>query len=833
MADTIKTNLGPVTAYADAKAHGYTGTREEFGQLLANAGLNLKAAETAKEGAEAAKQAAETAQHAAAENQKNAGTHAENAKASADTAAEQANAAKESAAGAANSATAAQNFETNAGLSATAAANAEAAAKQAQNAAETAKTDAEAAKTAAGTSADAAAASAADAKKTLESIPADYSTLSGKVDDNTSGIRELKEDIDNLSINNYCHPIIVYGEYINKDNGDAIAYNGWSRTDYIECNSYAEIINSFGVKLTFGIDLTSYSAFYDQDKNFICNMLSCAQYDEEKNITSIFSPMKAKYYRMSATTDSIKKIPIKTNLDRNLSNISNETKLISNSVSNNTFIYCNHLNMDTIHPKTYLLSDTGNITFNQDGFFTSDFIDIKECYYGRNFKYVLAFDIENGKWGAFGRQIAFYDENRIFIRIWNTKQSDSTSIVEIPSNAKYIRVCFYEEKDQYYVGFQNNTNPPIYVPYSRKLLGYNIPDMPSIICNTDGAVSSMLMTATDYWENAEIRYGNNHTPFDDVCGGKYESNDGTYDGVAYQLDCSSFVTLCMRGIRFNCSRFLPNNTRNINSPNGFIWDNSVTYDNLLDNGLEDGTHERIYANNLAKYAYEHGYLYRVARDFSNVKAGDLLFNSNLEDWCGLKFWEKIGHVMLVCQVIPRYDDKNSVKVFQSVHGDNYGVFRTLIHPSEDTTIFYGARYPIGDCSYYFDTLYETKTKKNITYSGTAYKCIHEIKLDKPLTTGIYTLTFKANENDDKLLWEYWIGDANNSNYNIGSSGQYVKKRPDGFHEVHIEIPMSLTIDNPKRLRIFVKGIDDTNTEIEFCGAKLRKGYVTPSPFEFD
>lgn len=188
MADTIKTNLGPVTAYADAKAHGYTGTRDEFGQLLANAGLNLKAAETAKEGAEAAKQAA-------AENQKNAGTQAANAKASADTAAEQADAAKESATGAANSASAAQESETNAGLSATAAANAEAAAKQAQQAAETAKTDAEAAKTAAGSSADAAAASAAEAKKTLESIPDDYSTLSGKVDENTSGISELKEDL--------------------------------------------------------------------------------------------------------------------------------------------------------------------------------------------------------------------------------------------------------------------------------------------------------------------------------------------------------------------------------------------------------------------------------------------------------------------------------------------------------------------------------------------------------------------------------------------------------------------------------------------------------------
>lgn len=37
--------------------------------------------------------------------------------------------------------------------------------------------------------------SAADAKNTLESIPDDYSTLSGKVDDNTSGINELKEDL--------------------------------------------------------------------------------------------------------------------------------------------------------------------------------------------------------------------------------------------------------------------------------------------------------------------------------------------------------------------------------------------------------------------------------------------------------------------------------------------------------------------------------------------------------------------------------------------------------------------------------------------------------------
>lgn len=32
----IETDLGCVTAYADAVAQGYTGTRKEFGQVLAN-----------------------------------------------------------------------------------------------------------------------------------------------------------------------------------------------------------------------------------------------------------------------------------------------------------------------------------------------------------------------------------------------------------------------------------------------------------------------------------------------------------------------------------------------------------------------------------------------------------------------------------------------------------------------------------------------------------------------------------------------------------------------------------------------------------------------------
>lgn len=74
MADSsvFTTDLGAVTAYADAKAHGYTGTREEFGTLLANAGNNLADANAAKAAAQASATQADQSANAAAASAKEA-----------------------------------------------------------------------------------------------------------------------------------------------------------------------------------------------------------------------------------------------------------------------------------------------------------------------------------------------------------------------------------------------------------------------------------------------------------------------------------------------------------------------------------------------------------------------------------------------------------------------------------------------------------------------------------------------------------------------------------------------------------------------------------------
>lgn len=79
----ITTDLGSVTAYAEAVAQGYTGTKEEFGKLLAN---YTQTAEKVAEDKVAAEQAMESAKESA----NRASTSEQNAKASENAAAEQA-----------------------------------------------------------------------------------------------------------------------------------------------------------------------------------------------------------------------------------------------------------------------------------------------------------------------------------------------------------------------------------------------------------------------------------------------------------------------------------------------------------------------------------------------------------------------------------------------------------------------------------------------------------------------------------------------------------------------------------------------------------------------
>jgi len=174
-------NLGTVTAYGYAKDKGYTGTEDEYAELMASY------ADVAEQAAESAEQAAASATTATAKASEAA--QSATSAASSKTAAETAQGGAE---------TAAQTATTKAGEASASATTASGKATEATTAAGTATTKASEATTAAttattkageaSTSATNAAASATRAQEILDSIPEDYSQLSDDVSDLKDGL---------------------------------------------------------------------------------------------------------------------------------------------------------------------------------------------------------------------------------------------------------------------------------------------------------------------------------------------------------------------------------------------------------------------------------------------------------------------------------------------------------------------------------------------------------------------------------------------------------------------------------------------------------------------
>ena len=333
MSKTI--NVGRVTAYAEAVAGGYTGTREEWERDLANLGTTAAEVEANRQAVAEDKAAVEenlttveAYKNSAAQSASEALQSAENAhtdalaataaKEAAQTAQGLANEAKEAAVSAKG---AAESAQTEANASASAATEA---ALAAGNAAQTATTQAGAASD----SATAAAASAASVSgvvqevtaakteaisaietkgaETLDSIPDDYTELSGDVDDLKSAI---SYDIAEITVDK---GTLVADEYVKFETGEFLPYGGWSRTGYLPCGKYTQI------KLSANMQ---YCAYYDSEHGYVQKANFVAD-------TYLDVPDNAAYFAISGTTNVLPSVIITAKskglgyvLDESLKNI--------------------------------------------------------------------------------------------------------------------------------------------------------------------------------------------------------------------------------------------------------------------------------------------------------------------------------------------------------------------------------------------------------------------------------------------------------------------------------------------------------------------------------
>lgn len=244
---TITKDLGVVTAYGYAVTQGYTGTEEEFAELMASyatvAEQAAQSAETAEEAAQAAAQAvldanaAKTAAQTAQTAAESASTTATNA---ATSASNSATSAASSASTASTAATTATEKAQEAATSATSASESATDANAAKTAAQTAKTDAETAQ-----------GKAEEAQAKAEEAAEDLSAEVAQIETNKNDIADLKSDFSDISSTT---KNLFYGSFSN-GNIDANDVISDTPLNFLHCNKYISVEASTGY--TLSVDATT------------------------------------------------------------------------------------------------------------------------------------------------------------------------------------------------------------------------------------------------------------------------------------------------------------------------------------------------------------------------------------------------------------------------------------------------------------------------------------------------------------------------------------------------------------------------------------------------
>ena len=237
----------------------------------------------------------------------------------------------------------------------------------------------------------------------------------------------------------------------------------------------------------------------------------------------------------------------------------------------------------------------------------------------------------------------------------------------------------------------------------------------SNIHNSEGFIQKIVEVCKTYTDKFDkLVYGNVYTAYDETTkqvGGKW------------QLDCSSFQNLLIRGVTFENSRYAGNAE---NKENPLFFSKFDPYEFRL-------------ANTMAKWLYDNGYTFKPADDFSNIEPGDLVFFS-WDDTTGEFHENAFMHIDHVAMFLQKKNDT---------------VYQTIQYEESTPNFFYDvgkgymssavlvARLPFPMVENTGGNLVlESYKKVSITNSTENQLC--EYSLIRPMTPGkIYTCCFKG------------------------------------------------------------------------------------------
>ena len=322
-------------------------------------------------------------------------------------------------------------------------------------------------------------------------------------------------------------------------------------------------------------------------------------------------------------------------------------------------------------------------------------INIGDDWY-KKARYIHACCYTNGAYAFNASKIVFLTDVKAVVSV----VTNVLAAVEIPANAYWAVVEFPSGSTMHFVGINNQSLLKTYCAYDEHNLVADSLPIYEKIQNTDGAISHMIDVALDYmpFPYLGMGYGDIATAFDDVvepvASELPDTSPQHYEGEKLQMNCSTFVMLCLLGVFYKNSRY--NTPKGKNIGDGYRFDDQAEYNYFYTKApyqyIYGADFGKMYANKLAKYAFDRGLLYLIKPDLSNIEPGDVLFDGQMYD---SNFFMNIGHTMFVADVELNADGTKRVTIFETAAGS-----RVLVYDKEH----WGARFPLPNRNIVFENI---------------------------------------------------------------------------------------------------------------------------------
>lgn len=423
--------------------------------------------------------------------------------------------------------------------------------------------------------------------------------------------------------------------------------------------------------------------------------------------------------------------------------------------------------------------------------------------------YLHACCLRDSSYGFHADVVAFYDNDRHFIAL----SRNIGEAVRIPEGARFARVQFRSTDKQLYAAITNRSIPSIYSPYERSLFLPDVGKKYLEVDNAEGSISHLLRTGYDYLDRG-FGYGCLHTAFNSDCV-ESESYDDHYKGKKLQIDCSSFVELALTGVRFDNSRYQRGSeSDNVTDSNSFIFDSQTEYNYYMIEFPEECGADlgRLYANKLAKYFYDRGFLYEVEEDFANVQIGDLLFWGSGEQ--NHRFFKGIGHVAICSDVWKKIKGGQGIRVLETASESvieykpeiRYGARPSLPLIESDETELVKSFSPVAE---------KVSLKKG------EEQLVSVIALDCDLMEReVYTLVMDCTIPEGARI----VCKVNKGRSVIGSDDVEEYFPSDGTIVKHFGIRKSMSGGDKDRVEVFLSAPVDISGDVLFNRISLKKGF---------